>query len=1642
MANKKIFSIQINGLDESVRSVDVLTEKIQNLQKLINSMKGKGVEIPLEVGGENLVKELKAISNKVKSATKGALPLDAEKEYLNLLRQRQKALEAVNKEMGDTGKNAAEFKQETKDLVAQETKARNETKQYTNTLAGLKAELKDVTAARNNAIRGSEEYIRLTQRQLALTKELKEEEAKTGSFGRNVGNYTESIKEALNATEDLKDEFKDLRGGLIDSSKIFVKTQEEVEAVWESFRGKNFNADDLLNAGLNIDNVEDELRRLDEFLRKIPGNQKAIREQTQEQYKDLKRVSNEFKRRLDMQVKADNQLRTQITKRINIGFGDEDMTWSNVTEAIGDIEDKLYQLAAAGQRNSQEFKTLAALASEFKTQLRQVDYEIDSMTESSKGIQKMVSYAQGFTAIAQGAQGFGQLFGMEDENSIKGIQTLQSLQSIAMSLQTIKELSKQGTAFGKMMDEWVTKLQNINIITVKWLTNFEENLKKFTDNRTAPIQKVYDELDRLQKKYEEGLKSANVNRPKGSGRILDLDEDDIRKGGDALKFYADQLGMTVEELASLYSKETKISKITVEAKHIWTVFAQTLGLVKNNLDEVNKATDEAAKKKETLLIPEKAASLATEKTTKATVEYTKGAKLSIKAIQGLGVAFKAFNVVLKSIALFFIVDLVLKLVSGISTLIKKTYQWATGNDKLVDSTSALEGRLNALNTATENYIRQLERLNQANKLSDMNKAVMQYQYLEKAIHKAANELKEFIKLRGDQKKLEDNFSDDGLTQTWDFSSLAEFRAEYEKLLKAVESGTDIKGKKGGEWYEVGKWDIWNWFTAKDAKSDLGVMQKRVIQDIQDKINNLDLSKGTQELENFFKIMEDEMYRTSIDNIENLFPEEEWASVLKQRLETLKNFYDQSTEAAIQAEEVARQRTKTIRDNYTEGIFDDQERELKALRQQWSDEIELAKKDKELEASINAKYQRLEQEMLERHNKEKLDEIKDYEEKVRDLLREIRDNYLSAENESLNKTLEEINNQRNDAIQDALNEAQKLFDEGTDMWETYNELVASINAKYDAEILRAKDEYYANLVEKEQQYFQDIEKVRQQISSDRLDAQSQNIDIEYNMGINSSSGSFDFNARYGDLIAAEKQFNADRLALELDYLNKKKKMDDEYATFEKDDAILQENDRYTKALEDLAQFKKDGNATEAEYNSLLEQEEELHKAHMDQIDARYKSQLETREAQHQNEIKETISASLKENAALYEVYAQQVQEILSEVGREVNAFGVMDYGAAKAQMNEALGVIRDGIKDIDDEIADLDKQKNAGKISFIDYKEAKQQLQQLKENLEKEGEGISEMQSTLLYEVASQWKSMVDQWVGAISGLLQTLNDTQMQLIENQLAEVEHQLEIQELAYEKAEEAAEEHKNKMDDIEDELSEARGSRRQFLIDTYAAQQAAYLEDLAAQQKAAEEKEKLEKKQQALEKKRKQQEKKANVQQALINTFTAVSNALAVQPWFVGLALSAVALGMGMANVAAIKNTPIYEDGGVISGPRHSQGGVKVLGGTAEVEGGEYITNRKSTAANLPLLTYINDQKRELTAEDLMKFFASGTPKFHSRSTRMFADGGQLPTTNTEVNRVIQVNDASNDNVTYVVQVTDIINATDNLRKVQTLSGLYNE
>ncbi|MDR2951588.1 MAG: hypothetical protein LBV71_20550 [Prevotella sp.] len=86
--------------------------------------------------------------------------------------------------------------------------------------------------------------------------------------------------------------------------------------------------------------------------------------------------------------------------------------------------------------------------------------------------------------------------------------------------------------------------------------------------------------------------------------------------------------------------------------------------------------------------------------------------------------------------------------------------------------------------------------------------------------------------------------------------------------------------------------------------------------------------------------------------------------------------------------------------------------------------------------------------------------------------------------------------------------------------------------------------------------------------------------------------------------------------------------------------------------------------------------------------------------------------------------------------------------------------------------------------------------------------------------------------------------------------------------------------------------------------------------------------------------------------------------------------------------------FEDGGLLRGKRHAQGGMRIEGTNMEVEGGEYVVNRVSTNKNLGLVKYINEQRRELSPSDLNTYFSRSLQSTEPSFKRMFADGGQLP------------------------------------------------
>jgi hypothetical protein len=386
-------------------------------------------------------------------------------------------------------------------------------------------------------------------------------------------------------------------------------------------------------------------------------------------------------------------------------------------------------------------------------------------------------------------------------------------------------------------------------------------------------------------------------------------------------------------------------------------------------------------------------------------------------------------------------------------------------------------------------------------------------------------------------------------------------------------------------------------------------------------------------------------------------------------------------------------------------------------------------------------------------------------------------------------------------------------------------------------------------------------------------------------------------------------------------------------------------------------------------------------------------------------------------------------------------GLINPIATRKSLKLAVDVIGDEFTRASKLKDELDTQFRDGLISEEVYTKSNDELVGYLNSLYKSQQEAVEKSKQLVLDTIQNYSQFGGTLISILGNSLQQYADIVNQNIENELSQVEYALDIAQQAYDIAEERAEKHKDRINAIEDELSDARGARREALIDSLAAQQEAYLKDVAAKQEAEEKKNRLEAKQKQLEKKQRQADKKAKIQQAYINMFMSISNALATNPWFVGLAQSIIATTLGISQINSLKNTPIYEDGGVIEGKRHSQGGVKVLGGQAEVEGGEYITNRKSTANNLPLLEYINSQKRKLDESDLYNFFRKGNSISRlNGNIHKFADGGQLPIAqgqNLESTRqVVLVN--QNDQPT-VVSVVDIVNAQDRVNTVKVLSGL---
>jgi hypothetical protein len=281
-------------------------------------------------------------------------------------------------------------------------------------------------------------------------------------------------------------------------------------------------------------------------------------------------------------------------------------------------------------------------------------------------------------------------------------------------------------------------------------------------------------------------------------------------------------------------------------------------------------------------------------------------------------------------------------------------------------------------------------------------------------------------------------------------------------------------------------------------------------------------------------------------------------------------------------------------------------------------------------------------------------------------------------------------------------------------------------------------------------------------------------------------------------------------------------------------------------------------------------------------------------------------------------------------------------------------------------------------------------------------------SDYVMNIASQMLNMVNDIIGSIGDII----DANFQ---NRINDINKEIELLEEVYSKQEELAQKHQDRINQIEDSLSAARGDRRDQLISQLAAEKENYIKSYKLQQEAEAKKLALQKQADALERQRNIKQQEIQRLQAIASGALTIVNAFATKPFMpVGLAMGALATGLVGAQLAAISAVK-YEKGGLLDGPSHRNGGMPILGSNIEVEGGEYIVNKKASKQYYSLLEAINNG---------------------GKSVRKFADGGTLPS---PINNKVGNNTNLSVSLPNVqVSVVDINNAMANVENVKVLAG----
>nr|UWH97275.1 MAG: hypothetical protein [Bacteriophage sp.] len=1368
-----------------------------------------------------------------------------------------------------------------------------------------------------------------------------------------------------------------------------------------------------------LDELEKKIKALEKSNVKInssaTGGGKGNKAQLTEEEKLQKQINKEIEKRAAMQTKEYQELLKQ--KQATKDIATEQKQISSGALAFDDTGAKEYTNTLAGMKAQ-----LAALKAESQNfDLSGWTGEIDDLPDSVKKANEAIkqlsdrikSFEQSQGTFSRGVGDYYNEFkraladaNKEIEKSGKTLQGLQQRQSALKGLINTTQLgTKEWEEYNKELEEVNKQLNSLGsgfraeyIINPKVVITVNDLVLEF-DDLGQSVSVLEDKLYQLRIEGKANTEEYQniVNELQKVKQTIRETDDEI----DALTSRTRGLDMVVGAfqgltaamqvgagVAGLFGKSEEDLQKTLQKVTSLMSIAQGLQEIHNQLTQkgtlLNKAWQlslAGAQKVINLFSKtQKAATASTVTNTSAIAANAAATTATATATTVATTATKVFTIAMKGLKLAIASTGIGLLVIALGELVSWLMKGSDVSEKFAKEMNSLPATLEGLALQSERSAKWLENLSKIGAASDIDKLTQAFKNLQIEEKEATKLISDFAKRLSETKTSELN-----VEVLYSLSTLVN---KYDDIIAEgykVENVNKAIVKSFLEWASTGEQGAGAIVDMYQRINALGVNWDEIL-----KVDGFEnsLNRLVEISQNVENVLFDLMGR--IGDLQQQTIDDSTAA-MKDGLNKQLKMIQTERERALKTLEITDVSKELLSDNSLETIAKARE-------------------------AINKKYDRQE-----------LEARKSFAKEVANVEKSIQNNKISIMKEGLDKTIAQLELNRKSEIEAAKETGIKV-----------GEQTKAINAKYDAEILKAKEDFYKRREEAFKQFALNYKNIANSFASAEYEEKVQDVNVSSQE--KQGSLTFDTDATLNASVEAQKKYNDEIVKLKMEAINRLNELDKNRSIDTMFNDTRSENERYAERLKVIEDYHKQGLTSEAEYNKQLEEEKQQHTDMLIQIETNGQRAIVDIDKKYNQERQNALADSNANVIRSYNDYFNEIARLQDTSTSTYKLTGIIDYKSTKQNLEKVKNEYSNLLKQINLEYDKLQKQFDNKEISFNDFQEAKKELKDLEQAAKNAGKNVSQSMDELISVTIQSYTQMLGQGLQLIAEIWQTISDMRVAAIEAQIEDLEDEYSELEKAYQKQEELVQKHTDKVSDIENELKTARGDRRAYLIEQLNSERRAQIEALQEEENIERKKQQNEKKQEALDKKRQREQKKAAKAQAIISGALTIANALATAPFIpVGIAMGALATGLVAVQIAKINSTQ-YADGGLLNGKPHSQGGIPVGNTGIEVEGNEYVVNKKSTQANLPLIDYINSNRRKLTRDDLINFFDNGKQGLINKGIRTkFAEGGQLPEVG-EIDVKSLINyEPEQDTRPIQVQVVDIINATDNVRQVQTMAGL---